>query len=473
MYFSKLTSLLQALDKPAFKKLQAYIYSPYFRVPTAAVALFGYLQKQYPRFDEKKLHPTLIAAKVPRLPNANKQAKASTYLLKAVEHFLALEQLELKRSWRIIQLLQSQKRLGLNAAFESTLVKTVAEINRHDEKDIDYFFDMHQLAEIKHNGFYAKLQRNTGNNLLPVTETFDTYYAVKTLRYHCELYSRHQVLGTGYEAGNITALLQVLRPYINPQYPYVYLFANVYQMMVAPTFEEGEIYYATLAGFIAENRYKILPQGVKECITYLVNYSLMWNNCGHDKAGSHALDWYDTLIRYKLLPENGKILPSDYRNIVSLSIINKRDAKWLKDFIDSNETCLPQDYRDTNAAFARAQYYVYIGKYESAMPLFQQALAKDEPVFNMIVKNSQFKCLYESNLQNKEVLLDFLASWERQLHRYTPGLHQLKKVFAKIISYSHKLVLAADKAERSKILAALSKEPFFAGKQWLVSQLKK
>lgn len=473
MYFGKLTTLLQALDKPTLKKLDSYIQSPYFKVPVSAVLLFNYLKKQHPRFEEKKIDPVVITRIIPQLSSANKQAKASTELFKAIEHFLALEQLELKNEWQPIYLLQNYKRLGLDSFFENAISKTLVTINKRNEKDIDYFFDIHQLTEVKYNGFHAKLQRNPGNDLTPVTETFDTYHAIKKLRYHCELLNRHQVLGTTYNPGNINEQLQLLRPYTNPQYQYVYLFVHVYKMMAAGGFDEGEEHYNILSSFISENNYKILPQGVIECITYLINYLLFWNNQGNSKAGSQALYWYEVLLKYKLLPDKEKVLPSDYRNIVSLAIINKRDPQWLKNFIDKNEMYLPIEHRATNVAYARAQYFTHVGQYDKAMPLYQQALAKDEPVFNMIVRSSQFRCMYESNMQNKEVLLDFLASWKRQLHRNTHGLHQLKKWFLKIIGYNHKLILATDKNQRNKVLLALSSESFFPGKQWLETQLKK
>lgn len=473
MYFNKLTNILQALDKVTIKRLSDYVHSPYFKVPISSIILFDYLQKQHPHFDEVNLSPAVIAAKAPKLARANKQFKAGTELLKSIEHFLALEQLELMPNWRKINLLRCQMRLGVSNQFEMAISKTIEEINAQPEKDIDYFLDIHLLTEAKFNGFDARLQRNIGNSLLPVTDTFETYYAIKKLRYHCEMLSRHQILGTPYEAGNIHEQLYSLRSYTNPQYPYVYLFVNVYLMMAAPDFKDGEPFYKILTDFIIENKYKTLPQGVKECITYLINYSLKWNNMGFDKAGSHALYWYETLIKYNLLPEEKKIQPSDYRNIVALAIINKRDSQWIERFIYQNASFLPENLREENIAFVRAQYYVYIGNYSKAMPIFQQALTKDEPIFNMIVKNAQFKCMYESITDNDEVLIDFLDSWERQLHRYTPSLHKLKKTFARQIIYHRKMVLATNEKKIKKLVNELNKELFFPGKDWVLQQLKK
>jgi len=135
---------------------------------------------------------------------------------------------------------------------------------------------------------------------------------------------------------------------------------------------------------------------------------------------TNALWGYRFKIKHNLLLENHLLQPSDYRNIVSLAIINGKNHKWLKQFMDTYTPHLPAEHLLINRAFAQAQYFYYIKNYEAAMPLFQQAQAKDEPIFNMIVRRWQYICMYEQNPESKQVLLDFLLSWERMLNRTAP-----------------------------------------------------
>ncbi len=473
MAFNKLTSLLQAFGKPLLKKFNTYLHSPFFNIPPAAVALYTYLEKLHPQFDEKKLQPGIIAKKIPELFNDNKQAKAGTALLKALEHFIAVEHWQLNPVEHTLHLLEGFKRLKLYENFETTAAKFSELLEQCPEKDIDYFWYRHLLAEAEHTGFMARLQRNPKNTIQPITQTLDEFYAIKKLRYHCELLSRHQILGTPYDKEDIDELLQILEPFNNPQYPYVYLFANIYRLMRAPVFEQGEFYYQLLYRFIADKNYTTLPQGVKEAVAYLINYCLHWNNRGYQEAGTYALYWYELKKNHRLLIENGLFQPSDFRNIVSLAIINRKAEKWLRQFIDDYAPYLPAEHAPTNVAFAEAQYFYYTKQFEKAMPLFQQAQGKDEPIFNMIVKRWQFMCMYEQSTGSPQVLLDFLIAWERQLQRTAPALHQLKEVFAKVISYSKKLLAANTKKLKAEAIAALEQEPFFAGKHWLLEQFKK
>jgi hypothetical protein len=472
MAFNKLTEQLQAFDKPLLKKLSIYLTSPYFNVAESALQFFNYLEKLHPHFEEKKLTEEAIAKKEPALFDYNKQAKAATKLLQAIEHFLAVEQFEKQPAHQTLYLLKGLQHLKLHEAFETTAQEFEEQLAACPEKDIDYFNYLHRLTELKHNSFEARLQRNHKNDLLPVTQTLDTFYALKKLRYHCELLSRHQVLGIAYDKENVAELLQLLQPYTTAQYPYVYLFVHVYQMMRATGFEEGQKHYQLLHTYIEQANYTTLPQGGIEATGYLINYCLHWNNLGYKKAGAGALYWYQLKINHNRFIENGRIQPSDFRNIVSLSVINNHNPNWLLKFIETYAPYLPAEHAPTNLAFAQAQYFYYVKKYEAAMPLFQQAQAKDEPIFNMIVRRWQFMCMYEQNPKNQTVLLDFVASWERSLHRQAEGLQHYKDVFAKVISYCKKLLAANQPEQKLTLAQTLHTEPFFAGKDWLLAQLQ-
>jgi hypothetical protein len=472
MHLSKLTTTLKALDKPVFDRLRDYIQSPYFKVSSPAASLFTYLEKHYPKFPENKIQPQSIAKKCPLLYDENKQAKAGTQLQKHVEHFLTLEKWATQTNTHPHYLLQTQMQLNLHDSFNSSFKKYKQQLEECAEKNIDYFYNKHTFTELEFNGFHARLQRNPQNDLTPVLKTLDEFYAIKKLRYQCELLSRHQILGTPYSDDNIDSIIQTLQPHTNEQYPYVYLFANTFLMLRKTNFEDCLIHYRHIHDFVSQRLEAKISQGIKECIYYVINHCLHWNNKGYEAAGTNALWWYELKINKDLLIENGLLQPSDFRNIVSLAIINNKNEKWLKQFIDNYHMYLPAEHQPTNTAFAQAQYLYYTKKYGLAMPLFQQAQAKEEPIFNMIVRRWQFICMYEQNPDNKDLLLDFVIAWERQLHRTAPSLHQLKPVFGKVISYSKKLLQSNDKETRKKIIASLNAEDFFAGKPWLLKQLQ-
>ena len=72
-------------------KLEAYLRSPYFETKSPVLVLFEYLKKLHPQFEEKKMDAAYMQKKVPALGDQRKQANYGSELLKATEHFLAVE----------------------------------------------------------------------------------------------------------------------------------------------------------------------------------------------------------------------------------------------------------------------------------------------------------------------------------------------------------------------------------------------
>lgn len=452
------------------EKLEAYLSSPYFETPPKALTLFQYLKKLHPNFEEKKMTPAVIEKKSPGLGNQKKQANYGSDLLKAIEHFLALEDFQSSADNLSRHRLQAYKKHHLFEQFNKEHQQQLEQLNKNEEQDIDVFYNRHILTEVAMNGFDKALNRTIQNDIFPVTKTLDEFYALKRLRYNCELLNRHRVLGTAYNEENIGSILNALQPFNNGKYPYVYLFVNVYQMLKAETFESGEKYHSILQGFVEQNKNKILSEGVRETINYAINHCQYWNNRGYKQAGTSALWWGEVRINYDLLLQNGLILPAEFRMIVSLSIDNTKPPSWIKNFIDTYSSNLPVEQAETNIAFALAQYYYYTKNYAKAMPLFQQAQVKEEYIFNAIVRRWQFMCMYEQDSTNTDLLFSFLDAYEKYIQRNAASFHKAKDLFLKNIFYSKKMLKATDVKLRTALNDLLKTEIYFPGKEWLLKE---
>lgn len=242
-------------------------------------------------------------------------------------------------------------------------------------------------------------------------------------------------------------------------------------MLKAGSFEEGENYYILLKNFIDQHVSSKSTLDIKETINYITNFGLFWNSRGHKRAGEIALWGHEMKMNTDELLDRGKIPPSNFRNIVALAILNGKDATWIKQFIDSYADHLPDEHKETNQAFALAQYHYYLGDFGKAMPLFQQAQVKEEPIFNAIVRRWQFMCMYEQDPEAIDVLFDFLNAYDRYIVRYAEQFHWMKEIFVKNISYSKKLLKATDAAKKKEVAALLNQEKYFTGKEWLLKQL--
>lgn len=452
-------------------KLEAYLRSPYFETKSPVLVLFEYLKKLHPQFEEKKMDAVYMQKKVPALGDQRKQANYGSELLNATEHFLAVEDFQANTDSLNRHRLQAYKKHHLFEQFNKEHEQLLKELDKNTEQDFETFYQRHILTELALNGFDTKLNRTVTNDIHPVTETLDIFYAIKKLRYHCELLNRQRVLGTPYEEENMEYVLRVLQPLNHIGNSFVYLFANVYQMLKAESFAAGETYYQPLRKFAEENNKEALSPSIKEIINYTVNHCHYWNNRGYKQAGSEALWWLELKIKHGILLEHSRIPPSDFRNIVALAILNQKDEKWIMQFIGTYSIHLPTEHAEINHAFALAQYHYYTKNYNKAMPMFQQALAKAEPIFNAIIRRWQFMCMYEQDSSNTDLLFDFQIAYEKYIQRYSTSFHKSKDLFTKNILYSKKLLKATDRKTRKELAEELNNESYFTGKEWLVKQL--
>ncbi|MBK8658059.1 MAG: hypothetical protein IPN22_04095 [Bacteroidetes bacterium] len=472
MHLAKLCKTLQALDKPAMQRLLLFARSPYFKTPDAAVQLLAYMADSHPAFTEKKINPTAIARKISQLTDAKKQSNAATMLLRTLQHFISIEHWQQQPLAIDLAALQGWQKLGMADNLHDSAEQLRTKTDNQPEQDLDAFLYRHLCTETMHNGYMARLTRNTHNDLLPVVSTLDAYYAIKKLRYHCELISRHLVVGTAYQPDNLPYLLQVLQPFTNEQYPYVLLFVNTYQMLAAASFEESVTHYLVLKNLFDHNDASSLSPSLRECFAYLENHLLYWANKGVAAAQAEQMWCLNTKIKLQMILQHGKILPAEFRNPILTAIKNNCQPSWIRTFIDTYGPALPPEQAATNLAFAEALYQYAARQYHLAMPLFQQAQVKNEPIFNAIVRRWQFMCLYEQNPHNHGPLFDFLDAYDKYLTRNAAELHRYLPVFHRFIKYAHKLWPAANQKQAEKNLKELQAEDFFAGKDWLLLHLQ-
>ncbi|MES2619938.1 MAG: hypothetical protein V4615_03730 [Bacteroidota bacterium] len=472
MNFEKIVKLLQALNKDDIKRLESYIHSPYFNVGTAPAALFDYLADLHPDFPEKKLEPVPIARKMKSLPTLATQRTAGTRLLKSIEHFIALEDwqsIETNVSWHQFHAMQQ---LQLMDTFSSEFTKEVSKIDTDPEQDIDTFFNRHRFTELASNSFDSRLNRTQRNDILPTLKTLEEFYALKLLRYLCEALNRKQVLGTVYDEKHMASVLKTLEPYTNENHPYVYLFVNVYQMLATDTYERSEVYYNLIKRFVGAQSAETLPVSSIESMSYAVNWCLKWIGKGYDGPVGEYLWWTELKIKYSLLLESGKLLPITFRNIVTSAFFNNQEPEWMLRFIKQYSQCLPIEHRDTNIAFAQGLYYYLLKDYTKAIQSFLMAQAKDDIIFNAMIRRWQYMSTYEQNPSDTDLLLNQLNSFEKYITRNQDAFHQLKVPFLSFIKYAGKVLQLVDKQERIKVKDILEDEGFFPGKPWLLQKLE-
>src|ERR1043165_8629904 len=471
MHLSKLVTALQSLDEDRFKRLGDYIRSPFFKVPTHSVNLFNFLEPLYPKFPEKKVTIENIAVVAQNLSTFSKQARAGSELLERIQDFMAYENWDKDQKAKRFNQVRAYNEHQLITQFNWGFEDGMKELTQDPEQDVQTFLYRHLLTELSFNGFAAKLNRTVQNDIKPVITSLDEFYALKRLRYMVEAQSRNQVLGTAYDDTQVKALLKTLEPYTNDKYPYVYLFVNVYRMMEEHVYEESDLYYRFIKQFIESDDKGPVSVSVTEVLIYAINNRLKWFNLGHTAAGDDYLWCVEWQMDRNLLLKDLKLQPITFRNIITIATINKYKVDWIDQAIKKYSQYLPEEYKDTYLNFGRGLYHYARKDHKEASRSFLSAQAKEEPIFNSIIRCWQWMSSFECDPFDTDTLLNQLLSFQKYLARNQNELRSVAKPFNQFISYSEKLVKAT-KEQAENFLLELKSEEHFPGSLWLAEQLQ-
>ncbi len=473
MQFTKLVKVLKVLKAQQLKRLKKYINSPYFGVNSAPIALFNFLEPLHPQFEPTKITAKKLAAYSAKLHTIKQQETAGVRLLRAIENFMAVEHWQQSKSEVTRHTLAAFKQAELPDEFDKGFKKQMRQLDQCPEQNFDTFFERHALTELSLNGFNAKLNRTMQNDIMPVIKTLDEGYALKKLRYLCEAINRKQFFGTGtqQQEQQISALLKTLEPYTNPKYPYIYLFVNVYRLLASDTYEDVKLYYALIKKLVNQNQ-GAPSQTMREAIGYAVNNLLNWYNKGYEEAGDEYLWWIEWRMKYDFLLDKGKLEPITFRNFISIATLNNKSPRWIEQAIKKYAPHLPALQHDSFFSFAQGLYYYVVKDYKKATRHLLQAQAKDEVIFNCIIRRWQWMCLYEDNSSDTGTLLHQLESFEKFIDRNSENLQHLSGVFTSFIDYAFKLVKSIDSKILSRHFYALQGLDYFAGKQWLLQSFE-
>lgn len=467
MHLQKLVEVLKKLDEEQIKRLDEYVRSPYFRIPPVCVLLLNRLMPLHPRFMETKMQWQKLGKKDVTLSTIAKQRNAATGLLKAIDGFIAQEQWELNKLESTRLKLKGYKQLQLEDKFEDGYKEQMAFLEDEPEQDIDTFYEKHMLVELSMQGVAARANRTANNDIRPVIKTLDEYYAMKKMRYLCEALSRQLVLGVEYTPDNTAFIVSKLEPYTKANYPYVYLFVNVFGMVSSKEFEKSLDYYYTLKRFIQDVSTEIISQSIKEVVDYILNNFMRWSNKGYKEAGAEYLWWIKWKMSKSLLLQEGRLLPVTFRNIVGVAKMQE-DVAIMEDVIKHYSVYLPDNHYVANLMYANGLYYYIKSNFKEAARAFLQADPREDLMFSCLVRYWHWRSLYEFDDEDFESLNTHLLSFEKYVYRNAKVLKHRAKTFQLFIKYSYSLIKCGSKLEYEKCLLELTAEQKFAGKDWLV-----
>lgn len=471
MRFEKVLVRLKELDTPTRKRFRKYLHSPYFNVPYQAKELYEYLLTIHWSFSAKSLSKEAIAHSHPKLKSTSQQDKGGTYLLKSLIDFLAYENMISDKASTNISKLQALKNKHWFDLFELKYSEAVEYHSKQSNASLEHFEIMHKLTELKHNGFAARLNHSLSNDIEPVVKSLDLYYAVKKMRYLCEKVNRKRVLGINYDEKEGEPLIALLEQNIYSQNSYVSLFTNAFRMLKAKSYEESIIYSAVIKNHVQKRSRQHIDQSIKEVVKYTRIHCVHWSNRGIKPAGKEYLWWAHYELKNNLLTDKKLISPVTFINIISAAAQTDNPTQSIRTWKNKLAHYLPVEKKKSHIDFADGVIAFASSDFAEAFGKFKEAEAKNQVVFNCILRRWQIISSFENAPYNIG-LSALLAAFNQYIKRSEELPAHHKESLSLFTSYCGKMLQTPLKNRQEILLGQIQAEDFFPGKDWMIQKLE-
>ena len=471
VHLFRVKKALSLLDKPTLKKLGLYLHSPYFKVPAGVVDLFDYLLPLHPHFADAQTTPAAIAKGCKNLAAAKTQTNCGSLLLRHLDTFMAIENLQQNKAALHIAALKQYQSEHLFQFFESLFTEAVQANQQCPEQNIETLLQHHLLTELKYTGVDARLKRHEDMDVQPIIDTLDDFHALKKICYLCEAIHRHYSFGTPLPPVDETLLRPILLQATAQKQPYVFLFLNVFQMMQATDYSRGLPFFKRIKQFAQKHKSAFAQPTMAEAIEYTKAWCKRWINRGQKEMMHEYLWWIDYKTKNGLLLKKETMLPAEFTNVVIIAYHIQQPAQWIHRFVETYHRHLPEKFRQPYQAFGKGMAYYAEKKYTEAIRHYMSAQIKNDDVVNAVTRQWEFMARYDewqtNPAQDTDPLYHLLDAFKLYLKRHHPNVAPKQNAFEQFIHYAHLLAGQPSPAAAARYNKEVEKQPHFPGKAWL------
>jgi len=473
LHLSKLINLLETFSDQEWKDFGLYVFADFSKTSPNAERLFTYLKPLYPFFSEQKINEQKIRQKQPLLKTKMAQAKAGSELLQAAEYFLSISVFEVSDFEQQYNLLQAYHTKGLYTLFEEKLFSALDAEEKKGIEDYYSFERQYRLCSLWFHSFPSKLTRNSSNDISKQAILREQNFALHQLKTYCSMIARHQILGTPFDAPLLDWTLDTLSPFDNSDNLYVFVHIRLFHLHNTDFKKSFPIYLELKECWVTFEDRSNLPDALIEMLGFMSTFCQYWYNKGRYDLRYEYLWWTDQKITHDRMLENGHLDPTIFTNYITLGVICKLDKKHLSSFYNTYSNFLHSDLPSAYLSFCKALYYYVNSEIELAIAAFNDALLREDPVSNAVVRRWEFMLFFEYyGKKEASMLADKLNAFEKYILRNKKEFHVLKTPFNTFIRYARKL-LDTSKSELKTLNETIESEAHFPGRDWMLSILEK
>lgn len=460
--------LITQLNQKEQKEISAFLKSPYFNNRMDLQKLFDVLVAYIHDLDVLPNPQQVFKKLFPDKAFNNQLIRLLfSYLLKKIEHYLTLKEMEHQGFETKHFLLSAYRKKGLQRHFTKTLKQKRNQLQKQQLRHPEYYFSFYELEQEAYL-WESSIGRSRAHNL-QVQENYLHYgFLSMKLRQACFSLAHQTVYKTTYQLGLIDEILKEIS--VQPELlkiPAISVYVYCYQALSHPnhdaTFKEFKKH---LFQYI-----KQFPKGeMRDLFLLAINYGIRKINENNTQFLTETFELYKKALENKLLLDHGHISRFTYDNVVRLAL-RIWELDWADWFVNSYKRRLEIAYREATFSLSAAQLEYSRNDYKKALLYLQKVDYKDT-ISHMVAKTLQLKIYFELKEYN---LLDSHLKSMRNFIRRNKHLGYHQKNYLNIIQISKSLmrVNPYSRAEKMALQKEIETMEPLAEKKWWLEQLDK
>ncbi len=470
---SKVFNVLIVLNKWERRSLDKFVQSTYFNHQEEIAVLYKILNDciekdiDFPTKENifKKIHA--------RQPYNDQQFRLyMSYLFKAIEKFLIIEQIQDDVFLQKLKLMKAYNHHNHHKNFHKTYEDAVKLLTEFPYKNA-YYYESYYNIEIERFNENRNLSRTAEFDFQLLTSNFDVHFITEKLKQGCILASNEQVNQIKYDYGMFDVVLKYVEEHNLLEIPAIAIYYYIYQILMFANKQEN---FEKLLQLI--NKYlKLFPKNeARDILIYANNYCIKMNNNGVDGYARKSFDINKIGIESGAFLEKDFLSRFTYNDIVIVGI-NLKEYTWTEEFIEQHKSFIQDKHQEGTYTYNKAFLEYERKNYSVAIKLLQK-VDFDDLLLNLSAKNILMKIYFELNyLEPLEYLLGSILTLLKRKkleqvykNNYINIVNLTKRLIAlKTLTESQRKHLKKKKEIAEKMINETN--PCFE-KKWLLEQLQ-
>lgn len=466
MHKNKLFLLFKSLSTSELRALRQFVRSPFHNQREDVGLLFNALEKA----NLEKLKEELLFRKVyPKEAfDKKKLAYVMNYLLKVIEDFFAISELQKNESQRQFWIAKAALAHGQENIFHQKIKKAKGilekeTLNNLKTEELKYEMEM-ELYHLKKNQI-----RGVDLGLKKSSQHLDIFLIGTKLRQACLLLAHQNTSKMNYQYDLLNAILDYIETPENLHlldFPAISLYYFSYKTLA----KEKATYFEKLKVLLFKYQDCFTKVELKDFYSIGLNFCIKQINNGKSEYIKVLYEWYRKALQEEVLLEHGVLSQVHYKHITALGL-DMKEYDWVKKFILEYKSKIELQNRDSNFNYNMAKWHFEKGDFGTAMQLLQ-VVKYDDILPHLTSKILWMKIYYE--LGEFDVLSSYLKSFESAVRRQRKIGYQ-KTNYLNVISIMRKIlnVNPFDKNSIKEIELKIEKEKILPEKKWFLAKVKK